>query len=133
MAEFDDLLASHDVSMAKPFLALLDEPFVFTQRPALTVSDFGKELRERKVAWPDEGQLEAFHRAGLLVPMYSIRYDAHLVRERAAAQGRKLSHDDIRGLLDYLRRHHEITKITGPVISGQRPRRQAVDAGDEHE
>ncbi|MEX0626130.1 MAG: AAA family ATPase [Chloroflexota bacterium] len=26
----------------------------------------------------------------------------------------------------YLRRHHEITKITGPVISGQRPRRQAA-------
>ncbi|MEO7295400.1 MAG: hypothetical protein ABIZ57_04590, partial [Candidatus Limnocylindria bacterium] len=26
----------------------------------------------------------------------------------------------------YLRRHHEITKITGPVISGQRPRRQTA-------
>lgn len=142
MAEFDDLLASHDVSMAKPFLALLDEPFVFTQRPALTVSDFGKELRERKVAWPDEGQLEAFHRAGLLVPMYSIRYDAHLVRERAAAQGRKLSHDDIRGLLDFtntfghgLIDEREVGDLMVPASEGYTPwrRQRRMFAGRQYQ
>lgn len=50
-------------------------PFVFTQRPVLTVHQFIEELHKRTPHWPDEGQLEAFHRAGLLVPIYAIRAD----------------------------------------------------------
>lgn len=101
----------------EPFINLLDEPFVFTQRPALTVSNFGSELRQRKVAWPEDGQLEAFHRAGLLVPIYAIRYDPRLVRARTKAVGRHLSRDDIRGLLDF-------TNTYGEGLIGER------DVGD---
>ena len=112
-------------------LGVLDEPFVFTQRVALTVSDFGKELRERKVAWPDPGQLEAFHRAGLLVPIYAIRCDPRLVKERAKVAGRPLSRDDIRGLLDYtttfgqgLIEELQIGDLTTPATEGYVPWRR---------
>lgn len=122
-------------------LAVLDEPFVFTQRPALTVDAFGKELRERKiVSWPEAGQFEAFHRAGLLVPIYSIRYDARLMRERAAAEGRQLSRDDIRALLDFtntfgygLIGEREVGDLIAPASEGYMPwRRQRRSYAGRH-
>ncbi len=85
-------------------VGVLDEPFVFTQRPALTVETLRRELRERRVGgWPDSSQLEAFHRAGLLVPIYSIVCDAKLIRDRARAEGRQLTPHDIRGAVDHRR------------------------------
>ena len=116
----------------EPMLAVLDEPFVFTQRPALTVDAFGKELRERNiVSWPEPGQLEAFHRAGLLVPMYSIRYDARLVRKRAAVEGQPLSRDDIRGFLDFTNTYgygligeREVGDLLVPASEGYKPWRR---------
>lgn len=82
-------------------LSLLDEPFTFTQHRALTVERFGDELRCRKIIWPEPGQLAAFHRLDLLVPIYSIVYDPAVVRARARADGRRFSRDDIRAILDY--------------------------------
>jgi hypothetical protein len=111
---------------AQSTLRILDEPFVFTQRPALTVEAFGKELRERNIiTWPEPGQVEAFHRAGLLVPIYSIRCDPRLVQSRALAEGRKLSREDIRALIDYTRTYgyqllgeRTIGDLTSPAEEG---------------
>lgn len=123
-ADQPTLAPSDDDAMFK----LLDEPFVFTQRAALTVDAFGKELRERKVAWPEHGQLEAFHRAGLLVPIYSIRYDPQLGKARAKAEGRKISRDDMRGLLDFtntygygLINEREVGDLGSPIADGYEP------------
>lgn len=82
-------------------LSALDEPFVFTQRQALTVDGLITELRKRKVGWADRGQIEALHREGLFVPIYSIAYDPANVRTRAAAVGRQMSKDDVRAILEY--------------------------------
>lgn len=112
-------------------LKVLDEPFAFSQRAALTVDAFGKELRERKVAWPEQGQLEAFHRAGLLVPIYSIRYDPRLIRSRARADGQRLSRDEIRHVLDFTNTYgygligeREIGDLGSPAVDGYEPWRQ---------
>ncbi len=112
-------------------LTILDEPFVFTQRAALPVHNFGEELRKRKVAWPDEGQLEAFHCAGLLVPVYAISYSPALIRSRAKAEGRSLSRNDIRGLLDFVNTYgyglieeRGVGDLRSPTADGYVPWRQ---------
>lgn len=119
-------------------LGVLDEPFVFTQRQALTVDALTKELRERDVAWPDRGQLEAFHRAGLLIPVYSITYSPALIRTRGKAEGRRFSRDDIRGSLDRtntdgygLINEREIGDLRVPAADGYVPwrRQQRTFAG----
>ena len=50
---------------------LLTWPYVFSQRHLLNTQDFISEA-ERRGCRLDLGQLEAFHRAGLLVPLYQI-------------------------------------------------------------
>lgn len=112
-------------------LDVLDEPFVFTQRQALTVDGLIRELRKRKVGWADQGQIEAFHREGLLVPIYSVAYDPADVRSRAAADGRSLSKDDVRGFLDYITtdgfgliEQRQLGDLRSPAADGYTPWRR---------
>jgi hypothetical protein len=82
-------------------LHVLDEPFVFTQRPALTVRAFCDELKKRRIdMFPRANELEAFHRAGLVVPIYEIVADPRAMRARARARGRKVTQQQIRAGLD---------------------------------
>lgn len=113
---------------AEDSLRLLDEPFVFTQRPVLTVHQFIDELHKRTPHWPDEGQLEAFHRADLLVPIYAIRADPKDLRFRANAQARTISREEIQGMLEYtstrgfeLVEEREIGDLSSPVADGYEP------------
>lgn len=85
----------------QPLLRVLDEPFVFTQRPALTVRTFCDELKKRKIdMFPNANELEAFHRAGLVVPIYAIEYSPRVIRSRGQAEGRSLTKEHIRRALD---------------------------------
>lgn len=65
-------------------LALLSEPFTFTQYRPLQASDFLSEARNCGL-WIGEQQLEALHRTRLLVPFYRFVRDG---REIAAAHRR---------------------------------------------
>ena len=80
---------------------MLDEPFVFTQRPALTVRAFCDELKKRKIdLFPNANDLEAFHRTGLVVPIYSIEYNPRAIRSRANLDGRHITQAQVRRALD---------------------------------
>lgn len=85
----------------EPLRRVLDEPFVFTQRPALTVRAFCDELKRRKIdLFPNANELEAFHRAGLVVPIYSIEYNPRAIRSRANLDGRHITQAEVRRALD---------------------------------
>lgn len=120
--------SASSVPEAEDSLRLLDEPFVFTQRPVLAVPQFIEELHKRTPRWPDEGQLEAFHRAGLLVPIYAVRADPRDLRSRAKAEGRTISREEIQGMLEYtstrgfeLVEEREIGDLSSPVADGYDP------------
>ncbi len=53
-------------------LELIDIPYAFAQRDLLSASEFADEAKKRGVDL-DLGQLEAFHRAGILIPLYASR------------------------------------------------------------
>ena len=84
-----------------PLRQVLDEPFVFTQRPALTVRAFCDELKKRRIdLFPNANELEAFHRAGLVIPIYSIEYNPRAIRSRANLDGRHITQAEVRRALD---------------------------------
>jgi hypothetical protein len=68
-------------------------PYVFSQRSPLSPNGFIDAARERGVEL-DNAQLEAFHRAGLLVPIYET-HDGEPRWERSAGQG----HQDLQDLM----------------------------------
>jgi hypothetical protein len=68
----------------KTFLDLLDLKFMFLQQPLMRVSDFRKECRQRGLHFfLGDSQLEALHRAGLLVPMYRLQKNVRALRVAA--------------------------------------------------
>lgn len=52
-------------------LDLFDHDLIFTQRPLIAVGEFRRECERRGIHLLDE-QLEALHRAGVLVPLYRV-------------------------------------------------------------
>lgn len=67
-------------------LELLDLPYVFSQAPLLTPSQFADAAKKRGLDL-QRGKLEALHRAGVLIPLFRLQRDLRGIRARAKAEG----------------------------------------------
>ncbi|MEA2581100.1 MAG: hypothetical protein QOE83_1992 [Actinomycetota bacterium] len=68
-------------------LEILSLPLPFLHKRLLTTQDFISESRKRDVTF-DYPQLEAFHQAGVLLPLYRLRRDVRAIKAQAQKESR---------------------------------------------
>jgi hypothetical protein len=88
------------VASGRRTVDLFDLPLSFSQRPALTPEQFSRATKNRGRELRVE-QLEALHRAGVLMPFYRIDYDARTLVTRASGAGQPIDAGHVETALGY--------------------------------
>jgi hypothetical protein len=113
-------------------LDLLELPYSFSQLPLLTAEQFRREAKGRGVELTED-ELEALHRARVLVPLFRVARDGRAIRQAAKHDwilGRQLAHWQTTSLIDLVE-SRDSDRLHDPAVERFISRKQRTRSLDQ--